>query len=200
MGKKICENCEQTIGNLEESCLYKNHVVCKKCKILLEEPQAIEVVENDVGAESPIADTPSQDTAAPEHKPTTNLVQQNKQKKNYGGLHRTGYFFGMLGIATLQVIFNVVAPGNQEIVILGIIITLVPAFILVVNRLHNIGMSGWWSLLILLPIINLYIAFTCFMCQEGYKDTKKLDTAGKIIGGIIAGGMIIGMLIAMRGF
>ena len=36
MGIKECENCEQIIGNLEESFFYKGHVVCKKCKDLLD--------------------------------------------------------------------------------------------------------------------------------------------------------------------
>lgn len=34
---KICQNCEHLIRNLEESYLYQGDVVCKKCKILLEE-------------------------------------------------------------------------------------------------------------------------------------------------------------------
>ena len=92
MGKKTCENCEQAIGNLEESFLYKNHVVCKKCKILLEEEsQAIEAIHNNAETEIPIADTPSQDTADTEHESTADLVQQDEQEKGYGGIRRTGY-------------------------------------------------------------------------------------------------------------
>ena len=37
MGKKICENCEQVIGNLEESFYHKNLIVCKGCKTILEQ-------------------------------------------------------------------------------------------------------------------------------------------------------------------
>ncbi|MBN2182243.1 MAG: hypothetical protein JW715_10040 [Sedimentisphaerales bacterium] len=40
--KKKCDNCERIIGNLQMSFLYKNHTVCKACKILLEnDSQAI---------------------------------------------------------------------------------------------------------------------------------------------------------------
>ena len=47
MGKKICGNCEQTIGNLEESFLYKNYVVCKVCKAVLEQnSQSLQSADN----------------------------------------------------------------------------------------------------------------------------------------------------------
>ena len=48
-------------------------------------------------------------------------------------------------------------------------------------RLHNIGRSGWWSLLILIPIANLFVGIPCAIIPGGYKDTKKLDTVWKII-------------------
>jgi len=186
MGKKTCENCERIIGNLEDSFLYKNHVVCKACKILLEEEsQAIEVVDSNAETEIPIAETLTQVCADTEHESTADLTQQDKQEKNYGGIHRTGYFFGMLGVA----IFNAVAQAQGEpgIAYIGLIITFVACFILVVNRLHNIGRSGWWSLLILVPLANLFVGIPCAIFPEGYQDTKKLDTAGKIIAGIFIG-------------
>jgi len=36
MALKRCRNCEQIIGNLEESYFYQGHVVCKKCKNILD--------------------------------------------------------------------------------------------------------------------------------------------------------------------
>ncbi len=56
MGKKICKNCEQVIGNLEESYSYQDNIVCKACKMLLEEEsQVIEVVESNVETKIPTA-------------------------------------------------------------------------------------------------------------------------------------------------
>jgi uncharacterized membrane protein YhaH (DUF805 family) len=60
-------------------------------------------------------------------------------------------------------------------------------FGLVVERLRNIGMSGWWSLLILVPIANIILGVKCLIYQEGYQDTKKLDRTGKIIGWSLVG-------------
>ena len=57
-------------------------------------------------------------------------------------------------------------------------------FVLVVKRLNNIGMNGWWSVLLLVPFANIYISVKCLICPEGYQDTKKLDMASKIIAGV----------------
>jgi|GEM_PF-304505 len=40
MTKKNCQNCEQDIGQLEESYSYQGYVVCKKCKINLDKEAA----------------------------------------------------------------------------------------------------------------------------------------------------------------
>ena len=98
------------------------------------------------------------------------LMQQNKQAKNYGGIQRLGYFFGMIGVAVINGVFTGAAQGEHGIAFFGTIVTLVLSFVLIVNRLHNIGMSGWWSLLILVPIANLFVGIRCLMCPEGYQD------------------------------
>jgi hypothetical protein len=35
--------------------------------------------------------------------------------------------------------------------------------------------------------MNVYIGIKCFMCQEGYEDTKKLDATGRMIVGLSIG-------------
>lgn len=113
--------------------------------------------------------------------------QQSEQEKNYGGINRTVYFFGMFGVGVINGVFAAAAQGEPGIAFLGLIITVTASFILVVNRLHNIGKSGWLSLLIIIPIANLFVGIPCLILPEGYQDTKKLDTAGKIIVGILIG-------------
>ena len=116
-----------------------------------------------------------------------NLIQKDKQEKSYGGIRRLGYFFGMIGVAVINGVFTGVAQGEPGIAFFGTIVILVLSFVLIVNRLHNIGMNGWWSLLILVPIVNLFVGIRCLICPEGYQDTKTLDTAGKVIAGILIG-------------
>ena len=47
-------------------------------------------------------------------------------------------------------------------------------------RFENIGFKSSWWLLVLVPIANLVVWFRCFTYQEGYVETRKLDTAGYI--------------------
>jgi len=54
-----------------------------------------------------------------------------------------------------------------------------------VQRLKNMGYSGWWSVLIFVPLANLLVGLRCLICPAGYADTKRLDLAGKIITGIV---------------
>ena len=202
MGKKTCENCEQTIGNLEESFLYKNRVVCKACKTLLEdESQAIETTNSNAKAKIPIAEILPQVVANIEHESTADPIQQNEQKKEYGGIGRTGYFLGMFAIAFVGAISDAAAQREPGMVSFGPgpIIAIAFAFFIVINRLKNIGRSGWWSLLILVPIANLFVGIPCAIFPEGYQDTKKLDTAGKIIACIFIGLVVLGLVCVVIG-
>ena len=46
----------------------------------------------------------------------------------------------------------------------------------------------------LVPIVNLFLGIRCLVLQEGYKDTRKLDTVGKIITYIVLA-LVIALLI-----
>ncbi|MFC1739295.1 DUF805 domain-containing protein [Planctomycetota bacterium] len=252
-----CHNCGQIIGNLQEPFSFQGNVVCKACKILLEnESQAIGAIDSNAKTEIPTAEI-LPDGAVTKLESTADLIQQNEQarelwrqepddnavfkaanedieeypteiqdvikkeaelrrklkqieteemkrrsrkKKNYGGIHRTGYFFGMLGVTVIYGILVAAARGEPGAALLGQIIVLAVSFILLANRLHNIGKSGWMSLLILVPFANLYIWIICSVCPEGYHDTKKLDTAGKIIAGIFIGLVVLYLVIVIGGF
>lgn len=272
MTKRNCQNCEQVIGNHEESYFYYGHVICKACMIKLEKQfQDPETTNGNIETKIPIAelqteqdkDMKCQPPAAEEqatddlsqqgeetkyyggtrqlrqlkitcpkcgrhlkgattdmigdigvcpkckaefvieqkdgHKKeteqredkassgedgnnsaknvvreaATDILQHDEQANYYGGIHRTGYFFGMLGLTVICSILNAAAQGNLVITYLIQIIAIALSCVLVVNRLHNIGMNGWWSLLILVPVANLFIGVKCVMCPEGYQYTKK---------------------------
>ena len=198
MSIQNCHNCEQIIGNLQEPFSFQGHIVCKACKILLEEEsQIIEAVDSDTETEIPIAETLPQVDTDTEHESTAGLLQQDNQENKYGGIRRTGYFLGILGISVFNTVAYATAVAANEPIManIGMIITLVPSFFLVVSRLHNIGRSGWWSLLILIPIANLFVGIPCAIFPEGYQDTKKLDTAGKIIAGIFIGLAVVAFVL-----
>ena len=60
-------------------------------------------------------------------------------------------------------------------------LSLVPLLVIIVislKRLVNLGMSRWWFLGNIIPILNLWIGYRCFACPSGYAFHKKLDGTG----------------------
>jgi uncharacterized membrane protein YhaH (DUF805 family) len=53
--------------------------------------------------------------------------------------------------------------------------------IITVLRLHNMGTSGWWSLLIFIPVVNIFLDLRCLAYPEGYSDHRRLDSAARVI-------------------
>ncbi len=102
--------------------------------------------------------------------------------RKYGGIGRIGYWVSSFFLLMLNVVF--MASGEPGIALLGMLLVIFLSFALVASRLHNVGMSGMYALLILVPFANIYVGFLCAVCPAGYHDTKKLDTAGQMMVGI----------------
>ena len=110
--------------------------------------------------------------------------------QSYGGIQRLEYLGILIVVGILEsVVLMGVAAANPSGESMGPIQLLFTAilFIPVYYRLKNIGMNPWWCLLMLVPIANLFLGVRCLIFQEGYADTKKLDTAGKVISYIALG-------------
>ncbi len=105
--------------------------------------------------------------------------------KAYGGIGRPAYFFGIIG------------AGLLSTVPFGFIVAIALAGILVLYRLKNIGRNEAWAMLIIIPIANLFVTIPCLILPEGYDDTKKLDTAAKIIVGILIAMVVLTITIAV---
>jgi hypothetical protein len=61
-------------------------------------------------------------------------------------------------------------------------------------------MSLWRTLLIFIPIANLLVVIPCFLAQEGYEKTKRLDLTGKLISGSILILIALVIILALAGF
>lgn len=144
-----------------------------------------------------------------------NLRLQKKQKNHYRGIGRIGYFWGMLGIFAIHTIIKfyyggmgriayflgtlsiggayafikgdpLYAPQGEPVMTLTIgIISIILLIVITVSRMRNITMNPWLSLLMPFPIVSIIVGITCLVRQQGYVETKKLDTAGRIIAGIV---------------
>lgn len=72
--------------------------------------------------------------------------------------------------------------------LLGIysLICLIPSLSLLIRRLHDVGMSGWWALLLiamLIPLLNFLVAIALLVlfCIDGKPETNKWGPSPKYI-------------------
>lgn len=74
----------------------------------------------------------------------------------------TLYFFILAVIAaTIDI-----SLGNEEVMIVSAIVVIphyIPSLALSARRLHDIGRSGWWQLLGIIPLVQLVLLF--FWCK-----------------------------------
>jgi uncharacterized membrane protein YhaH (DUF805 family) len=54
-------------------------------------------------------------------------------------------------------------------------------FVLMINRLKNVGMSPWYSLLLVVPVINIALYVRCIVVPEGYVDSGQLGPTGRVM-------------------
>lgn len=104
--------------------------------------------------------------------------------KEYGGIGRLGYVLFAIILGVVQVMLTSLVgtlEGEGVLIFLFSVLHFVPVCL----RLQNLGMSGWWSLLLLVPIGNVAVTFYCLVFPKGYNDTKELDAAGRIMIGVV---------------
>ena len=69
--------------------------------------------------------------------------------------------------------------GSQGVLfILYFLATLLPNLAVTVRRLHDIGKSGWWILISIIPIIG-GIVLVIFMCTDSQSGNSFDDTTGR---------------------
>ncbi|PEJ59509.1 hypothetical protein CN692_04765 [Bacillus sp. AFS002410] len=98
-----------------------------------------------------------------------------KVLKNYIGFHgrasRTEYWMFMLINAIITFIFTLVDDfANTKEMFAGIygLLTLIPLIAVGVRRLHDIGRSGWWYLISIIPFLGslILLIMACFKSED----------------------------------
>ena len=77
---------------------------------------------------------------------------------------------------------------GSEVIAYGVLLVYIILFI----RLHclrftNIGMSPWWTLALIVPLLNLPLYLMLNICPAGFSQTRKLDLTGKILAFFVIG-------------
>ena len=75
-----------------------------------------------------------------------------------------GIFSLVLGVFSAMI-------GSDAIAGLYSLIVLIPSIALAARRLHDIGRSGWWQLIVFVPIIGL-IVIIYFLVQDSHDDNE----------------------------
>ena len=104
-----------------------------------------------------------------------------------GGITRGQFWLGYLGSIIVGFLIAFLFP--PAVLLLYVIIPILACF-----RMKNVGYHPALGLLILVPVANIWAGILCGAAPTGYRHTKKLDTIGKVIIGIIIGLFVLGLL------
>jgi uncharacterized membrane protein YhaH (DUF805 family) len=128
----------------------------------------------------------------------------------YTGYGRLRYFLTIMlmtivsyavAFAVLFVILsNTKSSGSGSMLVSGLVMVILmcvfgfASLYIGVQRVRNLGMSGWAILWTFVPIMNLWIGWRMMACPEGYEDHRTLDTAAKVITGVWIGFLVLAVV------
>ena len=79
-----------------------------------------------------------------------------------GRASRPEYWWFVLGVTLVSIVLSFIAPVAYFVFVAG---TFIPSIAVATRRLHDTNRSGWWQLLLLVPIIG-FIILLVFLAQE----------------------------------
>ena len=74
-----------------------------------------------------------------------------------GRARRSEYWYFVLAISIVSIVLTLIDGGEGVLSLLWSLGTLLPSLAVGVRRLHDIGRSGWWLLIILVPLIGFVV-------------------------------------------
>lgn len=88
-----------------------------------------------------------------------------------GRASRSEYWWFVLFLMLVSVALSYVSPTASALFSIG---TLLPAIAAATRRLHDTNRSGWWQLIVLVPLVGTIILIV-FLAQEGKADVASLS-------------------------
>ncbi|MBK1854189.1 DUF4339 domain-containing protein [Verrucomicrobiaceae bacterium 5K15] len=125
---------------------------------------------------------------------------QPEELKEYGGIRRLNYFMRnlllMVAIVVLAVLTYARRTEPSPIILLGALVIFLFFYLrFAILRIRNIGISGWWLLLFLVPLVNNLLNIALIACPQGFADHKKMDAAGIVLAVIFGGFFLLSLAI-----
>ncbi|MBU2871789.1 DUF805 domain-containing protein [Colwellia sp. E2M01] len=84
-----------------------------------------------------------------------------------GRARREEYWMFMLVYFVISLVLGLI--GIELISLLFSLVLLIPSISIATRRLHDTGRSGWWQLIVLIPLIGL-IVLIVFLVQAGHDE------------------------------
>lgn len=84
-----------------------------------------------------------------------------------GRLNRRGFWLYVAGMMLFAMLFRAAFESEVEnpavgwLMLFVVIATAYTQFAVIIKRYHDLGMSGWWSLMWLLPFLNIVVLIQC---------------------------------------
>lgn len=85
------------------------------------------------------------------------------------------------------ILASIIFLGSEAVAWGALIVVTILLIRLHCLRFKNIGMSPWWTLALMVPLLNLPLYLMLHVCPAGYAKTKKLDLTGKVLGVFLIG-------------
>jgi len=150
---------------------------------------------------------PATQTIDPYEAPSASLEDDDayglNQANGYGGIRRLAYFLFSILVGVITQVITAALGGEAIDLNTTYMITagsFVVSMLLTFSRLKNIGMSRWWFLGNFVPILNFFVSVWVMSRQEGWVETRQLDTAGKVIAWIMWIFIILAILAVVAAF
>jgi uncharacterized membrane protein YhaH (DUF805 family) len=158
----------------------------------------------ETAAMSPIAANPVSENPYLVTERTRNTLGESSYSApvEYPGYGRLRYFLSIMVVTVVfyailfAVVFAMFRSSGSGGTVVGVVL-LIALLMLVVTiyiglqRLKNLGMSGWAILWTLVPIMNLWIGWRMVACPAGYEHHRTMDTPAKVITGLWVGMIVL---------
>lgn len=145
------------------------------------------------------AATPTTQTVNPYATPTAQPARSADFDLNpaleYGGIRRLNYFLKNLMLIVVLIAVGIFGVRTQSepsliIILIGLVLFFVFYIRFMIQRIRNIGLSAWWLLLIIVPLVSNLLGIALLSLPEGFAQHKKIDTIGIVVA-VITGGLAL---------
>jgi len=78
-----------------------------------------------------------------------------------------------------------------------VILVGVGLLVVLAQRIANVGFSRWWTLGMLVPLLNLVIGLMALAAPPGYRHHRTADRAAMVIAGLVIASVVIPVILVL---